>query len=303
MNRTLIGFKNFYWLRIKSIFSDDPLITWILLDSHSLEKGMSFGKKKPNWGGKKAKRLCKVLGKYLKRNSLNSECINAINILLEYSKDKDSCKDKDLLVDINELHNNYRNKLLFTDAGTIDIEEPPKFDENTITDFFKSRHSVRDFSGVPVTHEEIERALKFAELTPTACNRQSSKVYAVLNKELIRSVIDFQLGSQGWCLNATVLFIITSNKNRFGGGYEKHQELIDGGLFAMNFVMGLHLNHIATCFKMFVRERCLEKKVKALCNIPSNEVPIVLILAGHYKSESVKGVFSHRFKVPCVYLN
>lgn len=239
----------------------------------------------------------------MKHNQINAECINAINILHEYSKDENASKDFQLLETIKQLYEKYKNELWFTEAGTINIEEPSAFDEKIIIDFYKSRHSVRDFSNIPITHDEIDKVLKFAELTPTACNRQSSKVYAVSNKEVLKNIIDAQLGGQGWCLNASTLFIITSNKNRFGVGYEKHQELIDGSLFAMNFVMGLHLYHIAACFKMFVRDKSLERKVKKICNIPNNEVPIVLVLAGHYKKEIVKGVYSHRFKVPCTYID
>lgn len=55
----------------------------------------------------------------------------------------------------------------------------------------------------------------------------------------------------------------------------------------MNFVYGLHLNHVATCFKMFVREPKREKDFKKLANIPENEIPIILILAGHYKDAQV----------------
>lgn len=73
----------------------------------------------------------------------------------------------------------------------------------------------------------------------------------------------------------------------FRGGYERYQGLIDGGLYAMNLVWGLHLNHIATCFKMFVREPKREKTFKRIAKIPENEIPIVLVLAGHYKSSPV----------------
>lgn len=75
--------------------------------------------------------------------------------------------------------------------------------------------------------------------------------------------------------------------NVISGGYEHLQGLIDGGLYAMNFVHGLHLNHVATCFKMFIREPKIEKEFKQITDIPDNEIPIVLILAGHYKKTPV----------------
>ena len=38
---------------------------------------------------------------------------------------------------------------------------------------------------------------------------------------------------------------------------------------------------------MFVREPKREKEFKKLANIPENEIPIILILAGHYKDTQV----------------
>lgn len=76
--------------------------------------------------------------------------------------------------------------------------------------------------------------------------------------------------------------------------YKKYQPLIDGGLYAMNFDMGLHLNNIGFCFKMFVREPKIEKEFKQLTQIPKSEIPIVLILAGHYPKHSIKSPKSVR---------
>lgn len=71
--------------------------------------------------------------------------------------------------------------------------------------------------------------------------------------------------------------------------------MIDGGLYAMNFVMGLHLNHIASCFKMFIRTPRREKEFKKIAKIPQCEMPVVLILGGHYKSGIVTSPKSERF--------
>ena len=71
----------------------------------------------------------------------------------------------------------------------------------------------------------------------------------------------------------------------------------------MNFVWGLHLNHIASCFKMFVRDISMQKKLNKLLDLPKNEVPIVVILAGHYKQEPVLGPYSHRFNHQCIYID
>lgn len=136
-----------------------------------------------------------------------------------------------------------------------------------------------------------------ARTTPTACNRQTSRVYTISDKERINDILNLQLGGQGWADNAPTMFIITGCMSCFGGITERQQVYIDGGLFAMNFVMGLHLYGIATCFKMFIRNYKLQDKVCKLCDIPRNEVPIVVVMAGHYRKTAVKDPISHRFNI------
>ena len=282
-------------------YEDERTLTRILLLSHALEKGQMFTVKKDNWGKEKSIALCKYLNAYLIHNELNDICVNAINILRSFADDKTASKCA--LKDILTLYGTYREKLFFHDAGCIDLFEPKEFDKEAIRYFFESRHSIRDFSEEPITRDEIKACLKFASVTPTACNRQTSQVYAVRNKDLMKQILDNQKGDQGWCMNADTLFIITSNQTRFSSEMERYQSLIDGGLYAMNFDWALHYNHIASCFKMFVRLPELEIKVKNLCGIPDNEVPVVIIMAGHYKTETVKGLVSHRFEPQCVYLD
>lgn len=273
----------------------------ILLLSHALEKGMSFTNKRPNWGGVKALTLCKALDSYIAHEGQKNEIFTlAINVLDRYSKDPFASTDKCTTESINKLTHKYNDLIGKKEAGSKEVTEPPYFDENTILSFFSTRRSVRLFSSVAISKGEINKALNIASYTPTACNRQTSKVYAFRDKEKIRKILDLQLGDQGWCTNADTLFVITGVATYFGGVYERHQAYIDGGLFAMNFIYGLHLQHIATCFKMFVRNPKVMKDFRKTCNIQENEIPIVLILAGHYSEESSECPVSSRFTVSCM---
>lgn len=231
-----------------------------------------------------------------KRNEL---IILALNVLDKYSKDPFASSDKKIMSAIMQLTNTHKDLLGVIDAGTKQVSPPPSFDEDSIRKFFNSRISVRTFSNSPITKEEIENALNFASYTPTACNRQTSKVYAFRDRGKIQEILDLQLGDQGWCNNADTLFVITGISTYFGGVYERHQVYIDGGLFAMNFVYGLHLQHIASCFKMYVRTPKILNEFRRACNIPQNEIPIVLVLAGHYSNIESESPVSHRFSVSC----
>lgn len=278
-----------------SPFRQDKMRTQMMLLGHSLEKGMSFECKKEGYGREKAIQLCNLLLSYLSKYPLTDEATLSINILDAYRKDEYSCKSKEVKEAIQTVLEKYKYVIQEGYAGTKFVEQPRKFEESVILDFFSSRSSVRYFSDEPLRKEDIDAAMKIANTTPTACNRQSSRVYCIMDPNKINKILDLQLGNQGWADKAKALIIITGSMSCFGGIYERQQVYIDGGLFAMNFVMGLHLNGLASCFKMFIRDKKMQNAIFKLCDIPENEVPIVLILAGHYKNKAVKDPVSHRF--------
>ena len=86
-------------------------------------------------------------------------------------------------------------------------------------------------------------------------------------------------------MNADTIFIVTANGSYFNSTYESKEAYIDGGMYAMNLCMGLHMLKIGSCFKMFIRTPKIEKEFKRICGLQENEIPIVLLLAGHYDEE------------------
>ena len=61
---------------------------------------------------------------------------------------------------------------------------------NEFENLVLSRQSCRDFSDKKVEKEKIEKITKLARLTPSACNSQPWKIYAVSNDETRAKVID-----------------------------------------------------------------------------------------------------------------
>lgn len=285
-----------YWQAIYfSKYKEQQFIRDMMLIGHSLEKGMFFNNKKQGWGKEKALNLCSLIKRYNEDNyRICPEYVSVVNILDAYKNDTMASKDLQLRKILNGVLSDNRTLLENGRAGIKEVNKPKPFDVNEIMRFFQTRNSVRDFSDEPLSDEEINKAMQFATMTPSACNRQSSKVYGIRNKQIIKEFLSLQLGGQGWCENASILFLITGNMSYFGGVYERHQVYIDGGMYAMNFVMGLHLVGVASCFKMFVRNPGLQRRVQKLCNIPRNETPIVCILAGHYKEKPIKDPISFR---------
>ena len=281
---------------INPVITQDKSNAQIMLFMHALEKGMSFPSTRI-FGEEKAVRLTRLLDKHIEQYGLNKVCFVAINILSEYLKAPCSTRNREVRNRICDFSERNKNSISYPPpiGGTKMISEPSSFDKKIIEEFYASRASVREYSDVPVTDDEIKQACRIASYTPSACNRQASRIHVFRDKNVMRKLLDNQLGAQGWCDNASILICVTVNCNYFGGNYERYQALIDGGLYAMNFVMGLHLNHIASCFKMFIRTPQREKEFKKIAKIPQCEIPVVLILGGHYKSGIVISPKSERF--------
>jgi len=271
--------------------TEDKSKAQIMLAMHGIEKGLAFREKKQNWGGEKSIHLTRLLKEHLKKYGKSEVVVVALNILNAYLSDASSTKNENTRIEINQLLKDYQTDLKSYTGGAKVVSYPEfKAGYNDILQFYSTRTSVRDFSSREITEEEINRAKQIARTTPTACNRQTSRIHVFKDKETIRKILDNQWGDQGWGNNADTLFIVTSNLSYFGDTYERKQAYIDGGMFAMNFVMGLHTQKIASCFKMYISEPRMEKQFKKITQIPPQEAPIVLILAGYYLESSLSPV-------------
>lgn len=209
-----------------SISDEDHLSAHVMLVMHQLEKGMSFTNSKREFGGEKAKSLVLMVRECISTYGVNDACKIAINVLHEYIKRDNATHNTDILKMINSLCGEYSDLIRDGYAGVKFISEPPVFDKVLIKQFFNSRSSVREYSDSPVTESEFTEALSFASCTPSACNRQASRVHFFHAKDMIRRLIENQLGNQGWCDNASACFVVTVNESYFGGGTNGRKPLL-----------------------------------------------------------------------------
>ncbi len=271
----------------------------MMLLSHSLEKGLSFTPFRKEFGKKNVENLIIEVNSFLdyypsdEISTLTIGVLNSYyNIALPNKNNEIGTKIKNLLTKHSKSTDNFvggikeisLDKLNFTNS----------FDELYNVAFLRS--SIRNFSNTEISINEISNAVKYAQTAPSVCNRQTSRVH-IFDGKIINDILDNQLGNQGWADKANKLIVITSDLNYFGGVYERNQAFIDGGLFAMQFVMGLHCQKIATCCKMYVRTPKIDKNFYKVTKICEKEVPIMLILAGHYPDAIIKAPYSYRLPI------
>lgn len=296
-NNFIYDFNTYFANCLDGNNGKDQILSHVMLSVHQLEKGMSFTKSARIFGEEKALSIVKNLRSFTKKYGNHQIVSLATNVLATYLSNPNSTKNeqsRNIIASYIE-----ENKVMLGQytIGTKVVKEPPAFDEQKINEFFFSRNSVREFSDEPITDKEIMKVMEFASCTPTACNRQTSRVHVYRDKALMNKLIENQLGNQNWCDNATAIFVITSNVSCFNSSYEHVQAFVDGGLYAMNFEWGLHLYHIASCYKMYVRLAEVDKEFHEISGIPDNEFPIILILAGHYKKEPIISPKSARLPI------
>lgn len=307
--KSLPGFNFFNYFRLKKLFKqefindykfykrnytysqkDEKRIGYqMILLIHSLEKGMSSENLRP-FGVEKIKKLINLITEYEKISDEKDYSYNlAINCLdsyceiykennweerNEYLLVKDFLSSRPTLKKI-KVGSYVLNKVDFIIDSKIDYDK-----------FISSRHSVRNFSNEKIREKDVEKAVKIAIKSPSACNRQMCKVYYIENKESIKYIESIAQGLGGFDLTNANYFIITFDiaANYFIG--ERNQGWFNAGLFSMNFSNALHSLGIGSCFMQFGNSFKEEIILKKQLNIPDSERIAVVIVAGYYDEVS-----------------
>lgn len=182
-------------------------------------------------------------------------------------------------------------------GGSVIVRADSKMD-NAVAPFerlFSGRRSIREYSSRPVTREEIQHVVELALKTPSVCNRQSTRVYVITDKEIIKKALKLQGGFNGYP-TPPVLFLITADNGAFLWPNERNEGFTDGGLFAMSLLLSLEANGLAACPLNTMMSDEIDSKTRDLIGVPDSEFLVMYISAGHFAEES-KTCVSKRFPV------
>lgn len=157
--------------------------------------------------------------------------------------------------------------------------------KSDLTDFFWSRSSVRQFAPDPVTPEELELAVSIAQRSPCVCNRQSGRVRALTERSDISDALAIQGGARGFEREVPLLLVISSELANFQGAGERNQCWVDGGLFAMSLMWGLHSLGLVSCALNWSKEPAVDRELKSRFDIPASESIIFLLAVGRPPEE------------------
>lgn len=269
----------------------EKLFSLITATYHNIEKGLSLTKPKLGFGKQNINRLISYIHEYQENFGSSPLLDTPINVLKSYCEFNNkhgadvSWLDADLqqIIDFNKTaspENDKRGGVLKRTKNQVStiVSQVPE-------DFFYLRHSIRQFTQEPVSMSAVEVAVRVAQKSPVVCNRQSGRVYGVFDKRKIIQTLEIQGGARGFLNEVTALFCIVVDTRSFNGSGERNQGWIDGGMFAMSFILGLHQQGLGACCLNWSKDKKDNLIMKKFLGIPDYEQIIMFVAAGNLKDE------------------
>lgn len=299
-----IRYKNNAFISTKK--SKENQLTIIISYYHIIEKGLSMPNIKLGFGKDVIKSLIRSLFDYC--NSIDDydlqyiEGIKVLNEYIDFHEKAGYIFENELNNSINEFKTKFnigKSQVLRFRADNYFTYATSGFDL-----FSNSRHSLRNYDPIEeVSIEQINKALKLCENTPTTCNRQPIKVYVLSKKDEIQRILELQGGNRGFGHLANKVIIITASLCKYGGLTERNQAFIDGGIYLMNLLYSFHFFHIGVCTLNCCNTIATDFELRSILDVKENEVFIAMMSLGLPSNEfSVPKSLRYSYKEYTTYL-
>lgn len=263
----------------------------ITLNYHALEKGLTNINFRAGFGKKALYEIFSALQEYVAKDYDTSDVRfqTGLSVLKAYID-----KHDEIGFPVDQIKRKFQDYSTYFSSdesigGVISLKREDVL-KNAIFDFdsfARSRHSVRDFSEVPVDKTVLESAFQTAETTPSVCNRQAWKTLVIEKGETLDRVLALQGGLSGNGRNIDKLLIVTTDNRYFYSAKERNQGYVDGGLYSMNLAYALHSHGVGTCMLNANLSLKNEKSVRNILGLHEATNIVMFIAVGslleHFK--------------------
>ncbi|MFL9710285.1 nitroreductase family protein [Methylobacillus sp. Pita1] len=276
-----LRYSGIHWRTSKSEVSLGAQITKCY---HIIEKGLALPEPRPGFGKEAIKNLCAQLEYAINNNICANEVTLAMDALHGYA-DFNAGSGIKASEHINRVLDLAERKG-FNITGK-PVKEPERLSD-VGTDYIKfitSRVSVRNFSNESVPEVVLENAVKAAQHAPCVCNRQAGRIYLLRGEEEKHRALALQNGNRGFGSEASVIAIIAMDISEMLEPTERYQHWIDGGMFAQNFLLGIHAQGYGACPLNWSSSIGNDLKLRKLGYVKPEEVVIMMVAVGRLKGE------------------
>lgn len=248
---------------------------------HTIEKGLSYENFRPGFGKDNIDKLLISLEQYSAKGFDTSVFFyeTALSCLKEYLRKNEEYGyvDSELTERIKMLPGKANEY-----GGVTTVSAPVYPDRMTYEQLVTSRHSIRHFSTIPVDLDCLKEAIKLAQYTPSACNRQGWKTRIVTDKEKIKIILANQNGNRGFGQEFDKLLIVSSDLRAQQRNRELFQAFIDGGMYAESVLNSLYSKGIGAVPLSASLTLEQEENVRTIVELDDAEVLILFIGVGNY---------------------
>lgn len=252
----------------------------LMIDSHVIEKGITMPGRRLGFGYERVSRIISLCNYCIKLYGDSSVEIQSTLKVLEQYADLHKKERFEIKKEIKDgITNLLKYKKIDTKPcyeATVDQFFAPTKDFN---EFAHQRHSLRWYSKEVVPNDLIEKVVELAMTAPSACNRQSIKVYVISSEAKIRQVLDLQEGNRGFGEHACKLLCVTSDMRCYNATHRPMAN-VDGGIFTMNLLYALHYFKIAACTLNACFNKIERKKLCSILGMDKAEFPIAFVSIG-----------------------
>lgn len=283
----------------------------LILNYHSLEKGMLFKQMKSGFAKNRILNLHKILNeKDIISNIHRSQIKVGYQVICKYYE-LHQAKNLDISDFYTEAQYEFYKSVLqknYDDcfSGIYSWSKNDFYQDvqsKGFADFAKSRQSIRNFTDEKISHERIKNAIEIANTAPSVCNRQASNVYLIEDKNKIDKLLEVQGGFVGYTKNVQQLLIVTNDRKFYYTVGERNQFYIDGGIYLLNLLYALHYLKIANCPANWGKTKEDEERLKPIINIPESEKIICFVPIGEAAENFNTTLSKRRFISETLILN
>lgn len=269
--------------------------------THAIEKGMSIGSARVGFGQPKVLALIDDLFLFIRKFPTASidEAVCVIERYIAYNAGR-GCDMPEVKARYEQLLKAYKLRTpLNVGIRELKYSETAEAAQASFDVFSHSRYSIRDFgTDTVVDFKDIIGAIDMARKAPSACNRQPARAH-IFKGEAAHKLLDFQGGCKGFANDMQYALLVTADMRQYFIN-ERHQMYVDGGLFAMELLLSLHYKGLATIPLTTSYKSMKTRRMRKEFDIPSYEVPVMIIGVGAFKDE-YKVAVSHRNPVEDYY--
>jgi nitroreductase len=186
-----------------------------------------------------------------------------------------------------DAHPDVRAALAETAAGALHVrkQDLAALQAMDFPGFFRSRYSIRHFSGGPVTDAQITEVAEIARKTPSVCNRQSARLHDFRTPGTVEKILALQAGNRGFGDQASGVVIITSDLRAFVDPGERNQCWVDGGMYAMAVLLAFHHLGLGAWCINWSKEWETDAALRKLVPLPQSEAVIMVVAYGTLPEE------------------